>query len=88
MGGLPPADLRRTVHFRLTSSRCHRRSVCGLTRNDDHRVRGRTLLIAVMNSRSRLRLLGLLGLLARSDLAKDTEILILRHQIAVLTSTG
>ena len=35
-----------------------------------------------------LRLLGLLALLARSDLAKDTEILILRHQIAVLTSTG
>ena len=31
-----------------------------------------------------LRLLGWVALLARSDLAKDTEILVLRHQIAVL----
>jgi hypothetical protein len=31
-----------------------------------------------------LRLFGLLALLARSDMAKDTEILILRHQVAVL----
>jgi hypothetical protein len=31
-----------------------------------------------------LRVLGWMALLARSDLAKDTEILVLRHQIAVL----
>jgi uncharacterized RDD family membrane protein YckC len=31
-----------------------------------------------------LRLLGWMALLARSDLAKDTEILVLRHQVAVL----
>ena len=31
-----------------------------------------------------LRILGWLALLARSDRAKDTEILILRHQVAVL----
>jgi hypothetical protein len=31
-----------------------------------------------------LRLLGWMALLARSDLAKDAEILVLRHQIAVL----
>jgi putative transposase len=31
-----------------------------------------------------LRVLGWLGLLAQSDLAKDAEILILRHQVAVL----
>jgi len=31
-----------------------------------------------------LRILGWMALLARSDLAKDTEILVLRHQVAVL----
>ena len=31
-----------------------------------------------------LRLLGWMALLARSDLAKDAEILVLRHQVAVL----
>jgi putative transposase len=31
-----------------------------------------------------LRILGWLALLALSDWAKDTEILILRHQVAVL----
>jgi hypothetical protein len=31
-----------------------------------------------------LRMLGWIALLARSDLAKDTEILVLRHQIVVL----
>jgi len=31
-----------------------------------------------------LRLLGWMALLARSDMAKDAEILILRHQIAML----
>jgi putative transposase len=31
-----------------------------------------------------LRMFGLLALLARSDRAKDAEILILRHQVAVL----
>jgi putative transposase len=31
-----------------------------------------------------LRLLGWTGLLARSDLATDTEILVLRHQVAAL----
>jgi hypothetical protein len=31
-----------------------------------------------------LRMLGWMALLARSDLAKDAEILVLRHQIAVL----
>jgi hypothetical protein len=31
-----------------------------------------------------LRLLGWIALLARSDLAKDAEILVLRHQLAVL----
>jgi hypothetical protein len=55
IGRLPPADLRRKVHFRRTSSRCHRRSVCGRTRNDDHRARGSALLIAAMKPRSRRR---------------------------------
>jgi putative transposase len=31
-----------------------------------------------------LRLLGWMAPFARSDLAKDTEILVLRHQVAVL----
>jgi hypothetical protein len=31
-----------------------------------------------------LRVLGWMALLARSDVAKDTEILVLRHQIAML----
>jgi hypothetical protein len=52
IGGLPPLDPRRKVHFLRTSSRCQRRSVWGLTRNADHRARGRTLLIAAMNNRS------------------------------------
>src|ERR1700739_1409135 len=35
-----------------------------------------------------LRVFGWLALLARSDRAKDTEILILRHQVAVLQRQG
>jgi hypothetical protein len=37
----------------------HRRSICEVTRNDDHRARGRVQLIAAMNSRSRRRRRGL-----------------------------
>jgi hypothetical protein len=48
IGGLPPTD-RRYVHFLRTSSRCHRSSVCGLTRNDDQRCRGSILLTAARN---------------------------------------
>jgi hypothetical protein len=59
IGGLPPAGPRRKVHFRHTSSRCHRRSVGGLTRKDDHRDRASVLLSAVMNRRSRRRSRGL-----------------------------
>ncbi len=59
MGGLPPADLCAYVHFLRTSSRCQRRSVRGLTMNDDHRARERALLIAAMNTRSRRRRRGL-----------------------------
>src|SRR5918995_1463734 len=51
--GLPPVDLRRKVHFLRTSSRCQRSSVWGLTTNVDHRARGRILLNAAKNSRSR-----------------------------------
>jgi hypothetical protein len=36
-------------------SRCQRRSVCGLTTNEDHRTRGSVLLIGAMNKRSRRR---------------------------------
>ena len=53
IAGLPPAELRRKVHFRRTSSRCHRRSVFGLIRNEDHRARGRTLLIAAIKNPGR-----------------------------------
>jgi putative transposase len=35
-----------------------------------------------------LRMLGWLALLARSDAAKDVEILMLRHEIAVLRRTN
>src|SRR6266545_1307814 len=42
IGGLPPAEGRLKVHFLRTSSRCHRRSVWGLTTSIDHRARGRT----------------------------------------------
>jgi hypothetical protein len=59
IGGLPPTDPRLKLHFRRTRSRCHRRSVWGLTRNDDQRPRGRALLNAVMNSRSRRRRRGM-----------------------------
>ena len=59
IGGLPPAEGRLKVHFLRTSSRCHRRSVWGLTPRIDHRARGRTLLMATMNSRSRRRRRGL-----------------------------
>jgi hypothetical protein len=47
------------VHFLRTKSRCHRRSVCGLTRNDDHRARARKLPSAARNNRSRRRSRGL-----------------------------
>jgi hypothetical protein len=50
--GLPPEEIRPKVHFLRTKSRCHRRSVCGLTRNDDHRARGSNLPSAAMNNRS------------------------------------
>jgi hypothetical protein len=36
-----PAEIRLCVHFSFTSSRCQRRSVCGLTTNEDHRTQGR-----------------------------------------------
>ena len=59
IGGLPAVDARRNVHFLRTSSRCQRSSVFGWTTNDDHRARGRVLLIAAMNNRSRRRRRGL-----------------------------
>src|SRR5207249_12057014 len=59
IGGLPPGDIRLTCHLLRTSSRCHRRRVCGLTRNDDQRARGSVLLIAAMNKRSPRRRRGL-----------------------------
>jgi len=59
IGGLPPADLPRKVHFLRTRSRCQRRSVWELTTNDDHPARGRVLLNAARNSRSRRRRRGL-----------------------------
>jgi hypothetical protein len=55
IAGLPPAERWRYVHFLRTSSRCHRRSICGRTRTADHRWRGRTRLSATINSLSRRR---------------------------------
>ncbi len=46
-------------HLLFTKSRCHRRSVRGLTRNDDHRVQGSNPPSAAMNNRSRRRSRGL-----------------------------
>jgi hypothetical protein len=50
-----PAGRRRYVHFRRTSSRCQRRSVCGETTNADHRPRGNRPLAAARTTRSRPR---------------------------------
>lgn len=55
IGGRPPVDPWRYVHFLRTSSRCQRRSVCGRMRNEDHRSRGSALLSAARYSRSRRR---------------------------------
>jgi hypothetical protein len=51
--GLPPPDARRKVHFLRTSPRCQRRSVWGVTTNDDYRGRGSARLNAAITSRSR-----------------------------------
>jgi len=59
IGGLPPPDARRKVHFLRTSSRCQRRMVWGLTTKADQRARGRAVLNAAMNSRSLRRRRGL-----------------------------
>ena len=47
--------------------------------------RARSVLVPMrFANRAVLRVFGWLALLARSDRAKDAEILILRHQVAVL----
>jgi hypothetical protein len=51
-GGRPSVLRLRYVHFLLTSSRCHRRSVWGVTRNEDHRSLGRSRLAAAKSTRS------------------------------------
>jgi hypothetical protein len=48
-----PGPRRREVHFRLTSSRCHRRSVWGVTMNEAQRSRESALLADARNARSR-----------------------------------
>ncbi len=57
-GGLPGLLPRPKVHFLRTSSRCHRRSVLGVTMNEPHRSRGRTRLAEASSTRSRRRSLG------------------------------
>ena len=60
IGGRPPTEPPRKVHFLRTGSRCQRSSVCGLTRSADQRALGKIRLVAAMNSRSRRRRRGLL----------------------------
>src|SRR6266545_6838399 len=55
------------VHFRLTSSRCHRRSVAGWTGNDLQRVRGNILAAAAKKILSMLRNLGRPAFLERTS---------------------
>src|SRR5918999_6489624 len=47
-----PGLLERSVHFRLTSSRCHRGRVCGVTRNEDQRARETRREAAARKARS------------------------------------
>jgi hypothetical protein len=47
-----PRRRRRKVHSLLTSSRCHRRSVWGVTRNEDHRSLGSNRLAAARSTLS------------------------------------
>jgi hypothetical protein len=49
----PTGPRRRQVHLRLTSSRCHRRSVRGVTMNEAHRSRDSARLAAARSARSR-----------------------------------
>src|SRR3990172_1657012 len=52
IGGRPGFFVLPYVHFFLTSSRCQRRSVLGLTRNELHRSRGSILATAASRARS------------------------------------
>lgn len=55
-GGRPPRSrLLGYVHFLRISSRCHRRSVCGLTMKEDQRGRGKARLAAARRTRSHRR---------------------------------
>ncbi len=47
-----PARAVGYVHFRRTSSRCHRSRVCGVMRNEGQRSLGRTRLAAARKTRS------------------------------------
>ena len=51
-GGRPRVPRLRYVHFLLTSSRCHRSRVWGVTRREDHRSLGSSRLATVMRTRS------------------------------------
>jgi hypothetical protein len=53
--GRPGLPLLLYVHFRRTSSRCHRSSVCGRTRNSIHRSREIIRLAAATTTRSSRR---------------------------------
>jgi hypothetical protein len=53
-----PTRLARYVHLRLTRSRCQRRSVAGVTRNDDRRSRGSIPAAADKKTLSNRRSLG------------------------------
>jgi hypothetical protein len=55
IGGRPERPLLLYVHFLLTSSRCQRSRVSGLTTNEDHWPLGIALLAAASRSRSRRR---------------------------------
>src|SRR5665811_2456061 len=58
IGGRPGRPLLRWVHFLLTSSRCQRRRVAGVTRKATQRSRGMTRLAAARRTRSIARSLG------------------------------
>jgi hypothetical protein len=69
-----PAARHRYVHFRRTSSRRQRRSVCGETTNADHRPRGIRPLAAARTTRSRRRKSGA----SRSAAADSARVAALR----------
>lgn len=55
IGGRPGRPVFWYVHFLRTSSRCHRRSVAGVTRKATHRSRGIARLAAASRTRSMVR---------------------------------